>query len=323
MLQIRKQGPEAPFLKVLCKNKQSPQNFSSTGTLDMAEITASAVKELRERTGLGMMECKKALVEANGDIDLAIENMRKAGSMKAAKKAGRTAAEGLVLTKIASDSSYGVMVEVNSETDFAAREENFIAFVNKVLNKVFETKSTDIPLMMAAGMEEIRLALVQKIGENISVRRAVLVGGDGATVGSYVHSNNKIAVLVALNGGDQDLAREVAMHVAATSPLVVSPEDVPADVLSKESEIYTAQAAESGKPADIIEKMVSGRLRKFIEEVSLTEQAFVKDPEIKVGKLVKQASARINSFVRFMVGEGIEKEVVDFAAEVAAQLKKD
>ncbi len=289
----------------------------------MAEITASAVKELRERTGLGMMECKKALVEANGDIDLAIENMRKAGSMKAAKKAGRTAAEGLVLTKIASDSSYGVMVEVNSETDFAAREENFIAFVNKVLNKVFETKSTDIPLMMAAGMEEIRLALVQKIGENISVRRAVLVGGDGATVGSYVHSNNKIAVLVALNGGDQDLAREVAMHVAATSPLVVSPEDVPADVLSKESEIYTAQAAESGKPADIIEKMVSGRLRKFIEEVSLTEQAFVKDPEIKVGKLVKQASARINSFVRFMVGEGIEKEVVDFAAEVAAQLKKD
>jgi elongation factor Ts len=323
LLQIRKQGPEAPFLKVLCKNKQSPQNFSSTGTLDMAEITASAVKELRERTGLGMMECKKALVEANGDIDLAIENMRKAGSMKAAKKAGRTAAEGLVLTKIASDSSYGVMVEVNSETDFAAREENFIAFVNKVLNKVFETKSTDIPLMMAAGMEETRLALVQKIGENISVRRAVLVGGDGATVGSYVHSNNKIAVLVALNGGDQDLAREVAMHVAATSPLVVSPEDVPADVLSKESEIYTAQAAESGKPADIIEKMVSGRLRKFIEEVSLTEQAFVKDPEIKVGKLVKQASARINSFVRFMVGEGIEKEVVDFAAEVAAQLKKD
>lgn len=289
----------------------------------MAEITASAVKELRERTGLGMMECKKALVEANGDIDLAIENMRKAGSMKAAKKAGRTAAEGLVLTKIASDSSYGVMVEVNSETDFAAREENFIAFVNKVLNKVFETKSTDIPLMMAAGMEETRLALVQKIGENISVRRAVLVGGDGATVGSYVHSNNKIAVLVGLNGGDQDLAREVAMHVAATSPLVVSPEDVPADVLSKESEIYTAQAAESGKPADIIEKMVSGRLRKFIEEVSLTEQAFVKDPEIKVGKLVKQASARINSFVRFMVGEGIEKEVVDFAAEVAAQLKKD
>jgi elongation factor Ts len=289
----------------------------------MAEITASAVKELRERTGLGMMECKKALVESTGDIELAIENLRKAGTMKAAKKAGRTAAEGLVMAKLADNGSYGVMVEVNSETDFAAREENFIAFVNKVLDKVFQSKSTDIAALMAAGLEDDRLALVQKIGENISVRRAVLLGGDGTTVGSYVHSNNKIAVLVALNGGDQDLARDVAMHVAATNPMVVKPEDVPADVLSKESEIYTAQAAESGKPADIIEKMVSGRLRKYIEEVSLTEQAFVKDPDIKVGKLVKQAGGSINSFVRFMVGEGIEKEVVDFAAEVAAQLKKD
>ncbi len=289
----------------------------------MAEITASAVKELRERTGLGMMECKKALVESTGDIELAIENLRKAGSMKAAKKAGRTAAEGLVMTKVADNGSYGVIVEVNSETDFAAREENFIAFVTKVLNKVFAGKTTDIAALMAAGLEEDRLALVQKIGENISVRRAVVVGGEGSTVGSYVHSNNKIAVLVALNGGDQDLARDVAMHVAATSPLVVKPEDVPADVLSKESEIYTAQAAESGKPADIVEKMVSGRLRKYIEEVSLTEQAFVKDPDMKVGKLVKQAGGTITAFVRFAVGEGIEKEVVDFAAEVAAQLKKD
>jgi elongation factor Ts len=285
----------------------------------MAEITASAVKELRERTGLGMMECKKALTETNGDIDLAIENMRKAGSMKAAKKAGRTAAEGIVMTKIADDGSYGVMVEVNSETDFAAREDNFVAFTGKVLAQVFATRSTDIPALMAAGLEADRLALVQKIGENISVRRAVVVGGEGATVGSYVHSNNKIAVLVSLNGGDQDLARDVAMHVAATNPLVVNPEDVPADVLGKESEIYTAQAAESGKPADIVEKMVSGRLRKYIEEVSLTEQAFVKDPDIKVGKLAKQANATIKSFVRFMVGEGIEKQVVDFAAEVAAQ----
>jgi elongation factor Ts len=289
----------------------------------MAEITASAVKELRERTSLGMMECKKALVESNGDIELAIENLRKSGSMKAAKKAGRTAAEGLVMTKLADDGSYGVMVEVNSETDFAAREENFIAFVAKVLDKVFTGKTTDIAALMAAGLEEDRLALVQKIGENISVRRAAVVGGEGATVGSYVHSNNKIAVLVELNGGDQDLARDVAMHVAATSPMVVKPEDVPADVLSKESEIYTAQAAESGKPADIIEKMVSGRLRKYIEEVSLTEQAFVKDPDIKVGKLVKQAGGTVTTFSRFMVGEGIEKEVVDFAAEVAAQLNKD
>jgi elongation factor Ts len=285
----------------------------------MAEITAAAVKELRERTGLGMMECKKALVESTGDIDLAIENLRKAGSMKAAKKANRTAAEGLVMSKIADDGSYGVLVEVNSETDFAAREENFGGFVAKVLDKVFTSKNTDVAALMAAGLEEDRLALVQKIGENISVRRAVLVGGEGQTVGSYVHSNNKIAVLVALNGGDQDLARDVAMHVAATNPLVVKPEDVPAEVLAKESEIYTAQAAESGKPADIVEKMVSGRLRKYIEEVSLTEQAFVKDPDMKVGKLAKQGGASILSFTRYMVGEGIEKEVVDFAAEVAAQ----
>lgn len=285
----------------------------------MADITASAVKELRERTGLGMMECKKALVEANGDIDVAIENLRKAGSMKAAKKAGRTAAEGLVMTRIADDGSYGVMVEVNSETDFAARDENFSGFVQVVLDKVFEARDTNIDALNASGLEEQRLALVQKIGENITVRRAAALGAPGQTVGSYVHSNNKIAVLVALNGGDQELARDIAMHVAATNPLVANPEDVPADVLAKESEIYTAQAAESGKPADIVEKMVSGRLRKFIEEVSLTEQAFVKDPDIKVSKLLKQGNASVAGFVRFMVGEGIEKEVVDFAAEVAAQ----
>ncbi len=285
----------------------------------MAEITAGAVKELRERTGLGMMECKKALVEAEGDLDLAIENLRKSGSMKAAKKAGRTAAEGLVMTKIADNGSYGVMVEVNSETDFAAREANFVAFVGKVLDLVFTSKETDVAKLMAMGLEEQRLALIQKIGENISVRRAVLVGGNSETVGSYVHSNNKIAVLVALQGGDVDLARDIAMHVAATNPLVVTPEEVSADILKKESEIYTAQAAESGKPADIVEKMVSGRLRKYIEEVSLTEQAFVKDPDIKIGKLAKQSNATVLSFVRYMVGEGIEKEVVDFAAEVAAQ----
>ncbi len=285
----------------------------------MAEITAGAVKELRERTGLGMMECKKALVEAEGSLELAIENLRKSGSMKAAKKAGRTAAEGVVMTKMADNGSYGVMVEVNSETDFAAREANFLAFASKVLELAFSSKETDVAKLMAAGLEDQRLELVQKIGENISVRRVVLLGGNGETVGSYVHSNNKIAVLVALQGGDVDLARDIAMHVAATNPLVVKPEEVSADVLKKESEIYTAQAAESGKPADIIEKMVSGRLRKYIEEVSLTEQAFVKDPDIKIGKLAKQSNATVLSFVRFMVGEGIEKAVVDFAAEVAAQ----
>ena len=287
----------------------------------MAEITTSLVKELRERTGLGMMDCKKALQAADGNIEKAIEDMRKESGLKAAKKAGRTAAEGLVLTRIADDNSYGVMVEVNSETDFAAREDNFADFANTVVETVFSKKTTDIDALMASGLEQSRLALVQKIGENISVRRAVMQESEGAIVGCYVHSNNKIAVLVSLRGGDADLARDVAMHIAAVNPMVVSAEDVPAEVLSKESEIYTAQAAESGKPADIVEKMVSGRLRKFVEEVSLLDQAFVKDPDVKVGSLVKDAGAEVVSFVRYEVGEGIEKKEEDFAAEVAAQLK--
>ncbi len=287
----------------------------------MANISAALVKELRERTSLGMMECKNALVESNGDIDQAIELLRKASGMKAAKKAGRTAAEGVVLVKLASDNSYGVMVEVNSETDFAAKEENFGKFANQILAALFETKESDIAKLMDSELEAARLGLVQRIGENITVRRAAVAAEEGLTVGSYLHSNSKIAVLISLRGGDEALAKDVAMHVAAASPMVVNAEEVPADVLSKESEIYTAQAAESGKPADIVEKMVSGRLRKFIEEVSLTEQAFVKDPDIKVGKMVKDANAEIISFSRFEVGEGIEVAEVDFAAEVAEQLK--
>jgi len=241
--------------------------------------------------------------------------------MKAAKKAGRTAAEGVVLVKIASDNSAGVMVEVNSETDFAAKEQNFTNFAKQVLDAVFESKESDVSKLMEGDLEEARLGLVQKIGENITVRRAAVIAEEGLTVGSYVHSNNKIAVLVSLRGGDEELAKDVAMHVAAVNPMVVNAEEVPADVLSKESEIYTAQAAESDKPADIVEKMVSGRLRKFIEEVTLTEQAFVRDPDIKVGKLVKDGNAEIVSFIRYEVGEGIEVAVVDFAAEVAEQLK--
>lgn len=285
----------------------------------MAEITASLVKELRERTGLGMMDCKKALAESGGDIDKAIEDLRKASGLKAAKKAGRTAAEGQVMVRLADDRSYGVMVEVNSETDFAARDSNFVQFANQVLNTAFNRKEADVAKLMDGELEQARLALVQKIGENIGVRRIAVAQGQGAQVGSYVHSNNRIAVLVTMRGGDEELARDVAMHIAAVNPMVVKAEDVPAEVLAKESEIYTAQAAESGKPADIVEKMVSGRLRKFIEEVSLTEQAFVKDPDTKVGALVKSAGAEMLSFTRFEVGEGIEKEVVDFAAEVAAQ----
>ncbi|WP_373083394.1 translation elongation factor Ts [Zhongshania sp.] len=284
-------------------------------------VSASMVKELRDRTGLGMMECKKALNEANGDIELAIEELRKSSGMKAAKKAGRTAADGVVTTKVAEDGSYGVVVEVNSETDFAAREPGFQAFAALVTDKVFATKETDIAALMAGELESAREALVQKIGENIGVRRALVVTAEDGVVDSYVHSNNRIAVLVALKGGDAELARDVAMHVAAVNPRVAKAEDMPAEEIAKEREIFTAQAAESGKPAEIIEKMIDGRIRKFLSESSLVDQAFVKDPEVTVGKLLKNSSADIQSFVRFEVGEGIEKEEVDFAAEVAAQLK--
>lgn len=282
----------------------------------MSTISASLVKELRERTGLGMMECKKALVEANGDIDLAIEELRKSSGMKAAKKAGRTAADGVVAIK--TGAGFGVVVEVNSETDFVARDENFLAFVNTVVEAAFATRQDDVAALMAGELETAREALVQKIGENISVRRVALV--EAPVVGAYVHGNNRIAVLTALSAGDEELAKDVAMHVAAVNPQVIKPEDMPADQVAKEKEIYTAQAAESGKPAEIVEKMVSGRVSKYLAENSLLEQAFVKDPEIKVGKLVKSAGADVQAFVRYEVGEGIEVEKVDFAAEVAAQV---
>ncbi|NCF18408.1 MAG: elongation factor Ts [Haliea sp.] len=283
-------------------------------------MSAALVKELRERTGLGLLECKKALAAAGGDVDKAIEELRKSSGMKAAKKAGRTAADGVVVTRIAEDGSYGVVVEVNSETDFVARDENFLAFVAKVVDAAFAGRQTDVAALMAGDLESDREALVQKIGENIGVRRIELVDADAGVVGAYVHGNNRIAVLVELKGGDQDLAKDVAMHVAAVNPQVVSPEDMPEDVLAKEKEIFTAQAQDSGKPPEIIEKMIGGRIKKFLAENSLVEQAFVKDPDVTVGKLVSGAGAEVSSFVRFEVGEGIEVEKVDFADEVAAQL---
>ena len=285
----------------------------------MAAISASMVKELRDRTGLGMMECKKALADADGNIEKAIEELRKSSGMKAAKKAGRTAADGVVASKVAEDCSYGVILEVNSETDFVARDENFLGFVNKVLEIAFADRQNDVATLMAGELENAREALVQKIGENISVRRVVVL--EGPVVASYVHGNNKIAVLTALSAGSQDVARDVAMHVAAVNPQVVRPEDMPEDSVAQEKEIYKAQARESGKPEEIIEKMIVGRMKKFLAENSLIEQAFVKDPEITVGKLVKNEGAEVLGFVRFEVGEGIEKEEVDFAAEVAAQVK--
>lgn len=284
-------------------------------------MSAVLVKELRERTGLGLLECKKALAAAGGDIDQAIEDLRKSSGMKAAKKAGRTAADGVVATRLAEDGSYGVVLEVNSETDFVARDAGFLAFVDKVLGAAFENKQSDVAALMAGELEADREALVQKIGENITVRRAQIVTADAGVVGAYVHGNNRIAVLVELKGGDQDLAKDVAMHVAAVNPQVVSPADMPEEVIAKEKEIYSAQAQESGKPAEIIEKMIGGRVKKFLSENSLTEQAFVKDPDTTVGKLVSAAGAEVVSFARFEVGEGIEVEKIDFADEVAAQLK--
>jgi len=283
-------------------------------------MSAAQVKELRERTGLGLLECKKALAEASGDIEAAIETLRKSSGMKAAKKAGRTAAEGIVAIQSAPDGSLAAMVEVNSETDFVARDENFLNFVQTVVGTAFEQRNNDITLLAGGDIEEARQALVQKIGENISVRRVVVHEASAGVVGGYVHGNNRIAVVVSLKGGDAELAKDVAMHVAAVNPQVVSPDQMAEEVVAKEREIYTAQAQESGKPAEIVEKMIDGRIRKFLSENSLTEQAFVKDPDTTVGKLVSAAGAEIIGFSRFEVGEGIEVEKVDFAAEVAAQL---
>ncbi|WP_250462021.1 translation elongation factor Ts [Microbulbifer litoralis] len=282
-------------------------------------ITASMVKELRERTGLPMMECKKALTEADGDIEKAIEDLRKASGLKAAKKAGRTAADGVVAAKVADDGSYGVLVEVNSETDFVARDENFLAFVSKVVDKAFADRQKDVAALMEGDLENAREALVQKIGENIGVRRIEVL--EAPVVGAYVHSNNRLAAIVALTGGNVELARDVAMHVTAVNPQVNKPEDMPEEVLEKEKDIIKAQPDMEGKPAEIVEKMMGGRIKKFLKENSLVEQPFVKNPDVSVGKLVKDAGAEVASFVRFEVGEGIEKEEVDFAAEVAAQVK--
>jgi elongation factor Ts len=284
-------------------------------------MSVALIKELRERTGLGMMECKKALVAADNDVEKAIEEMRKSSGMKAAKKAGRTAAEGVVTIRLAEDGSYGTMLEVNSETDFVARDEGFLGFVGSIVDAAYATRQTDVAALMDGELEQAREALVQKIGENINVRRIAGIGGDDGVVGGYVHGNSRIAVLVQLKGGDAELAKDVAMHVAAVNPQVVSADDMPAEVVAKEKEIFAAQAQESGKPAEIIEKMIGGRIKKFLAENSLVEQAFVKDPDQTVGKLVAAAGAEVLSFNRYEVGEGIDKEEVDFAAEVAAQLK--
>ncbi len=288
----------------------------------MAAISASQVKELRERTGLGMMECKKALTETDGDIEVAIENLRKSSGLKAAKKADRTAAEGAVATRVADDGSYGVMVEINSETDFVSRDDNFKDFATKIVDAFFAAKSEDVAAVMAGDLETAREQLVQKIGENIGVRRSVVVeAGEGGLVGEYVHGG-RIGVLTVLKGGNAEVAKDVSMHVAAINPTVARPEDMPQEQLDKEKEIILAQPDMAGKPENIAEKMVQGRLKKYLAEVSLTEQPFVKDPDQSVAEFVKAAGGEVLGFTRFEVGEGIEKEEVDFAKEVMEQAKR-
>ncbi|HEY6611807.1 MAG TPA: translation elongation factor Ts [Pseudomonas sp.] len=284
----------------------------------MAEITAALVKELRERTGQGMMDCKKALTAAGGDIEKAIDDMRAAGAIKAAKKAGNIAAEGSIAVKVADDNKAAVILEVNSQTDFLALQDDFKGFVADSLEQAFAEQLTDVAPLIAS-RESAREALVAKCGENVNIRRLTRVEGD--VVGSYLHGH-RIGVLVVLKGGNAELAREIAMHVAASNPQFLSSAEVSEDAVAKEKEIFLALNADkiAGKPENIVENMVKGRIAKFLAEASLVEQPFVKNPDVKVGELAKQAGAEIVSFVRYEVGEGIEKAEVDFAAEVAAQV---
>lgn len=291
------------------------------------QITASMVKELRERTGAGMMDCKKALQEADGNIEVAIEEMRKSGVAKAAKKAGRIAAEGIVLVK--SDDDNALIIEINSETDFVAKDDNFLNFAKTVADVALNGTPPDIETLKGIEMagsgsvEDARLELVSKIGENIDIRRFEHISGAGK-LGVYSHGN-RIGVIVELDGGDDALAKDIAMHIAASRPACISEEEVPAELVEKEKEIFSAQAKESGKPDDIIEKMVSGRMKKFLKEITLLGQPFVKDPDQSVEKLLKSKEAGVKRFVRFEVGEGIDKKEENFADEVMAQagLKED
>ncbi len=275
-------------------------------------VTAALVKELRERTGAGMMDCKKALTETNGDIELAIENMRKSGAAKAAKKAGNIAAEGTILIK--EGNGFAALLEVNCQTDFVAKDANFLGFANQVLDAAAESKA-DIEALKAQ-FEETRVALVAKIGENINVRRVEYIDGD--KLSSYRHGD-RIGVVV-VGEADEETLKQVAMHVAASKPEFVNPEDVPADVVEKEKAVQIDIAMNEGKPAEIAEKMVVGRMKKFTGEISLTGQAFIMEPKKTVGEILKEKGATVSNFIRLEVGEGIERKEEDFAAEVAAQI---
>ena len=296
------------------------------GELKMSTISAGLVMKLRKRTGAGMMECKKFLIATNGDIEVAITEMRKAGQAKADKKADRVAAEGSIVTARSSDERSCVMIEINSETDFVARDENFTDFANNVAEAALNSTVNDIAalsnLTLPSGItvEQARQELVAKIGENIKLRRIERMSIEGGVVGYYLHSS-RIGVMVVLKNGDEALAKDIAMHIAASKPMVVNRDQVSAEAIENEREIFTAQAKESGKPQEIIDKMIEGRINKFIDEVSLLGQPYVKDPNTKVGQLLKEKNAEVISFVRYEVGEGIEKKEDNFVEEVMAQVR--
>lgn len=289
-------------------------------------ISATMVKELRERTGSGMMECKKALVETHGDMELAIENMRKAGLAKADKKSGRIAAEGIIGVKVSDDGKTVVMVDVNCETDFVAKADDFVKFVNGITTALLTTQVANedelSAMQLADGqtVEEIRRNLIAKLGENITVRRFQKYHTATGGTACYLHGS-KIGVIVELTAANPELGKDIAMHVAASKPICVSEDQVSAETIEKEKEIFRAQAAESGKPADIIEKMVAGRISKFFAEITLLGQPFIKDDKLTVGKLVAAKANSVVAFTRFEVGEGIEKKEVNFAEEVMAQVR--
>ncbi len=284
------------------------------------EIKASQVKELRDMSGVAMMECKRALVECEGDLEKALDLLRSNSSLKAEKKSSRVAADGVI--RIVSSDSYATIIEINSETDFAAKDPGFIAFADDVVNYVSNNKVDDISMFASTEIEEKRLALIQKIGENIQLRRMETIEFDNSmSVGSYMHSDGKLATLVVTSNSDDNLAKDVAMHVAASNPLCKTPDDIDSEVLEREKAIFEVQAKESGKDDEIMSKMVEGKVRKFLAEVSLTSQAFIKDPDMTVGKLLSDNGADVAGYVRFKVGEGIEVETKSFADEVADQLK--
>lgn len=287
------------------------------------QVTAAMVKALRERSGAGMMECKRALVETDGDMNVAFDNLRKSGAAKAAKRADRIVAEGAIIIQLSDGAA--VIVEVNSETDFAAKDEYFKSFANNVALSVLKSRPADVLALgqsqMVGGkdsVENVRQQLVAKIGENVSIRRFSTVDVAGNNLASYLHGN-RIGVLVVLAGGDAVLAKDIALHIAASNPMCISEGDVPSELIGKEKEVQIAQAERSGKSPDIVDKMVSGRIRKFIAEITLTGQPFVKDPDKRVGKLLAENGATVKSFVRYEVGAGIERKEDNFAAEVRAQ----